>query len=58
MTLSSSFGMDRAFGFLELAPRSPPLGIFQINTTDKSNGAGRIHEASQSIERASSKESK
>ena len=47
MTLSSSFGMDMGFGFLELAPRPPSLGIFQINTTDKDNGAVRIHEASQ-----------
>ena len=45
MTLSSSFGMDVGFGFLELAPRPPPLGIFQTNTTDKSIGAVGIHEA-------------
>ncbi len=33
MTLSSSLGMDVGFGFLELAPRPPSLGIFQINNT-------------------------
>ena len=47
MTLSSSFGMIVGFGFLELAPRPPSLGIFQINTTDNNNGAIRIHEATR-----------
>ena len=46
MTLSSSFGMDVGFGFLELAPRPPPLGIFQTYTTDRSVGAVGIHEDS------------
>ena len=37
--------MDVGFDFLELAPRPPSLGIFQINATDENNGAVRIHEA-------------
>ena len=46
MILSSSFGMDVGFDFLELAPRPPPLGIFQTYTTDSSIGAVGIHEDS------------
>ena len=45
MTLSSSLGMEVGFGFLELAPRPPPLGIFQTNTTNESIRVVGIHEA-------------